>query len=106
MLDVAVHDLGLFFGSLQLHYKGPYPLVDNNTERAPATWLLNGRLGYKVTKSWTVTLDGINLLNSKAADIEYYYASRLPGEPLAGVNDVHFHPVEPLTMRLGIVYYF
>jgi len=102
----AVHDLGPFFGSLQMHYKGPYPLVDDNTERAPATWILNGRVGYKVTKDWTVTLEGLNLLNARAADIEYYYASRLPGEPAAGVNDVHFHPLEPITFRLGLTYYF
>ena len=75
-LDAVVHDLGPFFGSLQLHYKGPYPLVDNNTERAPATWLLNGRLGYKVTKNCTLTLDGLNLLNSKAS--EHRVLLRLP----------------------------
>ena len=51
-------------------------------------------------------LDGLNLLNTKAANIEYYYTSRLPGEPAAGVNNVHFHPVEPLTFRLSMIYYF
>ncbi len=51
-------------------------------------------------------LEGFNLLNSKVSNIEYYYASRLPGEPAGGVNDVHFHPVEPLTFRLGFMYYF
>jgi outer membrane receptor protein involved in Fe transport len=104
--SVAVNNLGPWFGSLQLEYKGPYPLIENNTEEAPSTTLLNGRLGYRITKNVVVTLDGINLLNSKAANIEYYYASRLAGEPAAGVNDVHFHPVEPLTFRLGMVYYF
>jgi len=32
----------------------------------------------------------------------YFYASRLQGEPLAGVSDVHFHPIEPLAVRLTL----
>jgi len=26
------------------------------------------------------------------SDIDYYFASRLPGEPLEGVSDIHFPP--------------
>jgi hypothetical protein len=47
-----------------------------------------------------VQLDVLNLFNSTDHQIDYYYASRLPGEPLDGVNDVHFHPVEPVAVRL------
>ena len=43
-----------------------------------------------------------NLFDRKASDIDYYYASRLPGEPPGGVNDVHFHPVEPRSVRLTL----
>jgi hypothetical protein len=49
-----------------------------------------------------VTLDVFNLFDRKANDIEYYYASRLPGEPAAGVEDRHFHPAEPRTVRLSV----
>ena len=28
------------------------------------------------------------------ADQHYYYASRLPGEPAEGVDDIHFHLTE------------
>ena len=30
----------------------------------------------------------------------------LPGEPAQGVNDNHFKPVEPVTARLSLIYYF
>jgi len=33
-------------------------------------------------------------------------ASRLPGEPLEGVEDVHFHPVEKPSARLTIEWRF
>jgi hypothetical protein len=39
-------------------------------------------------------------------DIDYYYTSRLPGEPLGGVNDIHTHPVEPRSVRLRIAVTF
>jgi hypothetical protein len=35
--------------------------------------------------------------------IDYYYTSRLPGEPLAGVEDLHFHPALPRTARLALI---
>jgi outer membrane receptor protein involved in Fe transport len=103
---VTVDNQGPWFGSAQVRYIGPYALIENNTERSAATTLVNGRLGYRVNKRVSFVLDGINLLNAKVSNIEYYYTSRLPGEPAAGVNDIHFHPVEPLTFRLGIIYYF
>jgi hypothetical protein len=33
--------------------------------------------------------------------VDYYYTSRLPGEPLQGIADVHFHPQEPRSIRLA-----
>ena len=42
----------------------------------------------------------LNVLDSQDADVSYYYASRLQGEPAGGVEDVHFHPVVPRTARL------
>lgn len=38
--------------------------------------------------------------------IDYDYASRLPGEAADGVNDRHFHPVEPRSARLTLSYAF
>jgi hypothetical protein len=45
-------------------------------------------------------LDVFNLFDRKASDIDYFYASRLPGEPAAGFGDIHFPPVEPRTARV------
>ena len=38
---------------------------------------------------WEATFDVFNLLDSQDADIDYYYVSRLPGEPASGVADRH-----------------
>jgi hypothetical protein len=43
-----------------------------------------------------------NVFNAKTSDVEYFYTSRLPGEPAGGVDDLHLHPAIPRTVRLGI----
>ncbi len=99
----TVLDLGPWFGQFQLRYFGPRPLIEDDSQRSKATTLAYLRAGYKVTSDWKVVLDVFNLLDRRASDIDYYYASRLPGEPAGGVNDIHFHPVEPRTFHLSLV---
>ncbi len=90
------HSLGV-----RLRRFGSYPLVESNAVRASATTLVNAEAGFKVGQA-RVRVAMLNLLNQRASDIQYYYASRLPGEPVGGVEDVHFHPVEPRQLRVSI----
>ena len=48
-------------------------------------------------------LELFNLANARVSDIDYYFASRLAGEPLGGVYDIHMHPAVPRTVRLSLV---
>jgi hypothetical protein len=43
-----------------------------------------------------------NLLDRAVSDVDYYYVSRLPDEPAAGIADVHSHPQGPRSVRLVI----
>ncbi len=95
-----------FFGALRLRYLGPRPLIEDNSVRSRSTSELNGRLGYHLENGLDLSLDVFNLLDRKVSDIDYYYASRLPGEPLAGVDDIHFHPAEPRTARFTAAWRF
>ena len=67
--------------------------------------LVNAKLGYAITKDVKLTVDVLNLLNRQVSDIDYFYQSRLPGEAVP-VNDIHTHPAEPRTMRVGVVMRF
>lgn len=67
----------------------------------PSMFLINTSLAYSTSK-WTVSLELLNAFDSDAHDIDYLYASRLPGEPEGGVEDLHYHPVEPRTARLTV----
>jgi len=67
---------------------------------------VNGRVGYAISKQLKLGAEVLNLFNRKVDDITYFYASRLPGEAAAGVEDKHFHPAEPRSLRLSAVINF
>jgi outer membrane receptor protein involved in Fe transport len=101
-LGATVTELGPWFGQFQLRYFGPRPLIEDDSQRSKATTLAYLRVGYKFTPDLKLALDVFNLFDRQASDIDYYYTSRLPGEPAAGVAGVHSHPVEPRSIRLTL----
>ncbi|MGE0668838.1 MAG: TonB-dependent receptor [Sphingomonadales bacterium] len=86
--------------SLRVRHLGDAPLIEDSSVRSRSTTLVNAGLSYDFGK-FEVGLELLNLLDSKRNDITYFYESRLPGEA-AGVEDIHFHPVEPFTIRGSI----
>lgn len=86
--------------NLRLRHLGASPLVEDNSIRSNPTTLVN--LGMtKHIGPIDVELEVFNLFNSRDSDITYYYESRLLGEAVP-VPDIHFHPVEPLTLRVKV----
>ncbi|KAB2937246.1 TonB-dependent receptor [Hyphomicrobium sp.] len=98
--------MGGWFGGVRVRYFGPRPLIEDNSVRSNASMPVSARLGYKFDDGLIVRVDGFNLLDQKASQIDYYYASRLMGEAAAGVNDSHFHPLEPRSFRLSLTKQF
>lgn len=90
-----------WFGSGRLRHFGGRPLSEDNTVRAPASTTLNLRAGWR-RGGWEIAGELLNAFDRANADIAYYYRSRLPGEPADGVDDVHFHPAEPRTVRVSV----
>ncbi len=100
---VTLRALGPWTTSLFMRYFGPRALVESDSIRSPSTTLFNAQGTYQLTKRVGLRADVFNLLDTKADDITYYYTSRLPGEPAGGVADLHFHPVESRSIRLGLI---
>jgi outer membrane receptor protein involved in Fe transport len=88
---------------VKIRYFGPRPLIEDDSVRSRSTTLVNARVGYRFENGVRLQLDAYNLFNAKADQITYFYESRLPqlGETV-GVADRHFHPVEPLAVRLTL----
>ena len=97
------------FGSLRVRHFGERPLIEDGSVESDPTTLVNLQAGWQwLAFPWwgdlTFTLDVLNLLDSRDDDITYFYASRLAGEPDEGVEDVHFHPVEPCMVRGSVTW--
>jgi hypothetical protein len=93
------------FASARLRYFSSQPLIEDNSVREPNSLIIDAKVGYRQGR-YEVAADVLNLLGSKSDDIAYYYASRLQGEPAAGVNDSHVHPVEPFEVRAGLTVHY
>jgi hypothetical protein len=100
---VTVDSVKNVYGSIRLRYFGPRPLIEDASVRSKATSLINFEGGYELTRSVKIGVDVFNLLDTRDSDIDYYYASRLPGEPADGINDLHLHPTLPRTARVSLI---
>jgi len=93
-----------WFGSLRLRYFGERPLVEDGSVTSDPTTVVNLRSGYSLN-SWVFSADVLNLFDSRDHDIDYWYASRLPGES-SEQEDIHYHVIEPRIVRLAAAYQF
>jgi hypothetical protein len=56
--------------------------------------------------SWSLQLDVLNIFDANNHDIDYFYTSRLPGEPADGIEDNHYKVFEPRQFRAYIEFIF
>jgi len=92
-----------WFGSLRFRYFGAAPLVEDDSVESEGSTIANLALGWS-NERWQVQLDVLNLLDSDDHDVDYFYGSRLPGEPPEGIEDVHYHVFEPRQVRAYLEY--
>lgn len=107
------------FGSIRLRYFGPRALIEDGSVHSKPTTTVSLQTGVKLAGRARLSLDVFNLLNTRASDIDYFYASYLPSDPYytspaytgpcprgavcgQGVSDIHFHPIERRTIRFTL----
>jgi outer membrane cobalamin receptor len=105
-LGVYLRPLHGWSGGLQYRYFGAHPLVEDNSvrSRGDQEWNLDAR--YALASGWAFGFSVFNLFNQAYNAADYYYVSRLPGEPATGVAGVHIHPLEPRNARLTLTKQF
>jgi len=104
-LGVTVHRETGWYGGARWRYFGPAPLIEDNSVRSHSTSIVNAEVGYHFTPRFSVLATVFNLFDADDNDISYFYESQLPGEPQP-VADLHFHPVEPRTLRVAATLQF
>jgi outer membrane receptor protein involved in Fe transport len=104
-LGIAVNRNDGWFGGARVRYLGEAPLIEDDSVRSDPTLLVNLEAGYRFNRHWSAFLAVFNLFDAADNDITYFYESQLPGEA-ALVEDIHFHPVEPRTLRATVTVSF
>ncbi len=100
-LGVAVDHPSGWFGGLRFRHFGAAPLIEDNSVRSDPTTLVNLEAGYRIGAHWRISAALYNVFDSRDNDITYYYESQLANES-EPVEDIHFHPVEPRTVRVTL----
>jgi hypothetical protein len=125
-LALYLTNLGPWSGGLNYRYLGNYPLSSGpcvnsaaehdfgttcaNSPTAAALGQVDGKgfgewnldAHYAFSGGWSASLGIYNLFNTHASAAEFWYVDRLPGEPAAGVADVHEHPLESIMARFTV----
>jgi hypothetical protein len=94
------------FGSLRLRHFGPRALNEDASVTSTSTTLWNGEIGYRFSDKVRFVVEIFNIFDTDASDIDYFYASRLQGEPAEGIEDLHTHPALPRSAWVGLRYSF
>ncbi len=95
-----------WFASARLRYFSDRPLIEDGSVTSDESQIVNLNLGYQFSHL-TIKLDILNALDSDDHDIDYFYASRLTSDPVGSeIEDLHYHVLEPRTLRLSAVYKF
>jgi outer membrane receptor protein involved in Fe transport len=98
------HDVfGGFFGGPRVRYFGPRDLEETGQFKSSETLLVSATLGYQVNKNLSFQAEVYNILDREDDGITYFYESRYPNNNggMTSGNDFHFHPVEPVSFRMG-----
>lgn len=93
-----------FNAAARARYLGPHPLIEDNSRRGESTLLVNLRAAWTPSNLAGFEIYGelLNVFDSKRHDIDYFYVTRLPGEPPEGIEDFNSRVVEPQQFRVGI----
>ena len=86
--------------AMRLRHFGGYSLIEDDSVRADPLTVVNARVEYQLGRV-ELAADLLNVFNARDNEIEYFYASRLPGEPADGIEDRHVRPIEPRQLRVS-----
>ncbi|MFL6550275.1 MAG: TonB-dependent receptor [Povalibacter sp.] len=100
-VGIAVDHPSGWFGGARFRHFGDAPLTEDNSVRSDPTTIVNLEAGYRIGKRYRLSAAVYNVFDSKDNDITYFYESQLANES-EPVADIHFHPVEPRTVRFTL----
>lgn len=92
-------------GSLRVRHLGPYPLIEDDSQRDKGSTVVNARGAWK-NRNVEIYAEVLNILDSRDKDMAYDYESFIPRVDAAPVDGRLSRVVEPRTLRAGARYRF
>ena len=92
--------------SARMRHFGERPLVEDGSVKSDPTTVINLMVVYRMDN---ITLKGtiLNVTDSDDHDVDYFYESRLATDPSGNASeDVHYHIIQPRTLRASVAYTF
>ena len=105
-VGIALLERAGWSGEVRYRHLGARPLIEDGSVRSEDSHLVSARAFYALTSNIRLQLDVFNALDARVSDIDYFYRSRLQGEPTEGFDDIHTHPAEPRSVRAALAYTF
>ncbi len=100
---ILVDNLGSWSGGIQWRRLGTHSLDDGNKFPQDNGYSeFNMDVSYKLAAGWKLGVSVFNMFQSKDEAADYFYTSRLPGEPAEGIADFQSHPLEPRSARFSV----
>ncbi len=99
---VSVVNQGPWSGGIEMRYFGPYPLSQDGSLQAPASFTTNLRVQNQLNPHVALQLDFLNLFNRKNYDIAYDQDFKLSPTAPVVPDGITVHPAEPFQVRLTL----
>ncbi|WP_425491013.1 TonB-dependent receptor [Novosphingobium flavum] len=87
-------------GSVRLRHLGPYPLIEDNSQRDKGSNVVNLRGARKLGR-FEAFAEVLNLFDSRDKDMTYWYTAYLPAIDAEPTEGRLSRVVEPRTLRVG-----
>jgi hypothetical protein len=96
---------GPWEASVRLRHLGPYPLIEDNSQRDKGSNVVNVRAA-RSFGAVQIYAEMLNILDSRDKDIAYWYESYIPSVDTAPTEGRLSRVVEPRTLRTGVRVHF
>jgi outer membrane receptor protein involved in Fe transport len=103
--DLTARLPGGFSSSFEMRYLGNRWADPDRHQTARGYTLFNWTTRYRY-KALEAFLSIENLTNTEWREAQFFFTSRLPGEPAGGVPDIHFTPGTPRSFLGGLAFHF
>jgi outer membrane receptor protein involved in Fe transport len=91
--------------SVEMRHLGDRDAIEDRSQNAPGYTVFDATARYR-WRSLEAFVSVENVFGARYRETQFFFTSRLPGEPAAGVDDFHFIPGNPRAVLGGLAWRF